>query len=102
MVRIVINSKEVTGLQQAQFDLVDGGELLGSLSVGTSIYAPVFENLGPVRVIEHVNHQGGDDSLLIIYCEGTQFLQRFLVETYPDIEGCPDSAQLPPQNWKYP
>mgnify|MGYP003560917185 CR=1 len=102
MVRIVISSKEVTGLQQAQFDLVDGSKLADSFLVGDYIDAPVFENLGPIQVVFRSHHQGEDGCLLIIYCEGSHFLQRFFVDTYPDIECMPDSAQLPPQNWKCP
>ncbi len=96
MVRIVINSSVRSGFQQAQFDLPNHNG--NGYAAGDQIDAKIFENLGPIKVKDRVHYS--DEKLLIVYCEGSEFLQRFLVEKYPDIQCMPDSAQLPPQDWK--
>lgn len=96
MVRIVITSKQAaTILQEARFDLPNHN---GSFMIGDYVDAKIFENLGPITVKERAHYP--DENLLIIFCEGTRFLQKFLVESYPDVDCMPSSAQLPPQDWK--
>jgi hypothetical protein len=95
MVRIYIRSKIPGGCQRAQFDLpIHNGD---SLLVGDAILSKIFENLGPVTIESRAHVP--EENLLVIYCTGSTFLQEFLVEKYPNIEGMPYSAQLPPQDW---
>lgn len=95
MVRIIINSENGRGGQQAQFDLPNHNG--SGFHVGDTIDDEIFENLGPVTIVSRAHVPQA--RLLIVYCEGSHFLQKFLVDNYPNINGMPNSAQIPPQDW---
>lgn len=96
MILITINSQDRHGMQRAQFDLPNhNGQ---GFYVGDIIDAEIFMNLGPITIKKRYHYPS--KNLTVVECEGSKLLQTLLVHKYPNIEDVPNSAQIPPQDWK--